>query len=91
MTAITAFLPVKQVDPIDVARERFNEAQARRRQTLNNRGYATVVIREPTDAQLRAAHTPQQVEALVISSTRPVNFAMASLVTPRRYPRVTTR
>jgi len=91
MTAVTAFLPVKQVDPIEGLRERFDQAQARRRQTLNNRGYATVVMREPTDAQLRKARSPQQAEALVVRSTRAVNFATASSVKSRRYPRVTTR
>jgi hypothetical protein len=91
-SAVTAFRPLKQgVDPIDVVRERFNQQQARHRQKLNGLGFATVLTREPTDAQLRAAQTPQKLEALAVSCTRPVNFATASLVHPRRYPRVAAR
>jgi hypothetical protein len=79
------------VDPIETLRERFAQAQDRHRQTLNDRGFATVLTREPTDAQLRAARTPLQHEALVISSTRPVNFTAASLASPRRCSRVAAR
>jgi hypothetical protein len=92
MTAITAFLPLKQVDPIEVLRERFDQTQARHRQKLNNLGFASVLMRQPTKAQLRSAgRTPQKLEALAISCTRPVNFATASSVLPRRYPRGATR
>ena len=79
------------VDPIEVLRERLAQAQDRHRRALNDRGYASVVTYEPTDAALRAARTSFQLEALAISYTRPVNFAAASRIKPRRYPRFATR
>jgi hypothetical protein len=74
---------------IQALREQFAEALNRRRNTLNNRGFATTVSREPTDAQLRAAaRNSQKFENLIIASVRPVNFAAARLISPRRYPRI---
>jgi hypothetical protein len=91
MTVIALTSSSSVVDPIEIRRERFAQDQARRRQTLNDQGYNTVVVVSPTDAQLRAAQTPQKFEALVIRCTRPANFASASSVTPWRYPRVAVR